>query len=80
MALRAQAGGAFFGDVPLMRGVTGGALVSQSLQVDGVLAAFHGALVALCAGGLGFYFGVVDLVAVVALKRLMRSRHARGLG
>ena len=73
MALRAQAGGAFFGDAPLMRGVAGGALISQGFQVDGMLAALHGTLMAFGAGGLGFSIGIVDLMAVVAFKRLMRS-------
>jgi hypothetical protein len=80
MALRAQAGGIFFGDAPLMRSMAGDALVSQGFQVDGVLAALHGSLVAFRAGGLCPFFGMVDLVAVVAFKRLMRSRRACRLG
>ena len=79
MALRAQLGGAFFGDAPLMWSVAGGACISQSFNMNGMLAAFHGSLVALRAGGSGFFFGIVDLVAVVAFERLMRSRRARWL-
>ncbi len=80
MALGAQAGGAFFGDAPLMRGVAGGALISQGFQVDGMLAALHGSPVALCARSLCRLFRVMHLMAVVAFKRLMRSRRARRLG
>ena len=44
-----------------------------------MLAAFHGSLMASRAGGLGLFFRIVDLVAVVALKWLMRSRRPRRL-
>ena len=76
MALRAQGGSAFLGDTPLVRSVAGGALVSQSLQVDGMLTAFHGALMAFRAGGLRLFFEIVNLVAVIAFKWLMRPRRA----
>ena len=79
MALRAQPGSPFLGDAPLVRGMAGGAFISQRLDVNGMLAALHRALMALCAGGLGFYFWVVDLVAVVALERLVRPGRARRL-
>jgi hypothetical protein len=69
-----------FGDAPLMRSVAGDALVSQGLQVDGMLAALHGTLMAFRTGGAGGLFGVMDLMAVVAFKRLMRPRRPRRLG
>ena len=62
-----------------MRSVAGGAFISQSLKMNGVLAALHGALVALCAGGGRYFFWMMDLMAVVAFKRLMRSRRAHRL-
>ena len=62
-----------------MRGVAGGAFITQSLDMNRMLAALHGSLVAFRAGGLCLFFGIVHLMAVVALKRLMRSRRARRL-
>ena len=72
MALRAQLGRALFADTPLVRGMAGEAFVSQSFQVDGVLAAAHGALMAFRAGGFCRLFRVMDLMAIVAFKWLMR--------
>jgi len=80
MTLRAQLGGGFFCDAPLMRHVAGQTLISQCLQMDGVLAAAHGALMAPGAGGPALFFGIMHLVAGVAFERLMRSGGARRLG
>ena len=73
MALRAQLFGSLLSDAPLMRGMAGQALVTEGLKMHRVLAAFHGALVALRTGGFGRLFRVMDLVTVVAFKRLMRQ-------
>lgn len=79
MALRAQLGGGFFCDAPLMRRVAGQTLISQCLQMDGVLAAAHGALMAPGAGGPGLFFGIMHLMAGVAFERLMGPGGARRL-
>ena len=79
MALGAQATPSFFGDAPLMRGVAGDALTPQSFNVNGMLAAPHGSLMAPGAGGLGLLFRIMDLVAGVAFERLMRPGGARRL-
>ena len=80
MTLRTQAGGTLFGDAPLVRSMTGGAFITQSLDMNRMLTAFHGSLVAFRTGGAGFCFRIVNLMAVVTLKRLMCPRHARWLG
>ena len=79
MALGAQTTPSFFGDAPLMRRVAGNALTPQCLQMDGMLAAAHGSLMAPGAGGLRLLFGIMDLVAGVAFERLMRPGGARRL-
>lgn len=72
MALRAQVGGRFIGDAPLMRLVAGQAIVAQGLQMEGMLAPLHGQPVAPDASVAGSLVGTVNLMAGFASKGLMR--------
>lgn len=72
MALRAQVSGRLFGDAPLMRLVAGQAIVVKGLEVEGVLAPFHGQPVASDASIAGSLVGVVNLMAGFASEGLMR--------